>query len=54
VAPGRANVLLIASAIVALMGVGIVAKRMQEGMNGRALGWMSEQWLVQHRASQLP
>ncbi len=46
--------LLIASAIVAMIGVGIIAQRMQHGMNGRALGWMSEQWLVQHRASQLP
>jgi hypothetical protein len=46
--------LLIASAIVALIGVGIIAQRMQDGMNGRALGWMSAQWLVQHRASQLP
>ena len=47
--------LLIASAVVALMGVGIIAKlRMEDGRNGRALGWMSEQWLAQHRASQLP
>lgn len=44
--------LLIASAIVTLIGVGIITKRMKDGVNGRALGWMSEQWLVQHRASQ--
>jgi hypothetical protein len=46
-------VLLIASAVVALFGVGIIATlRMDDGMNRRALGWMSEQWLTQHRASQ--
>jgi len=45
-------VLLIASAVVALFGVGIIARlRMDDGTNGRALGWMSEQWLAQHRAS---
>ena len=47
--------LLIASAVVAVLGMGIIAKlRMEDGTNGRALGWMSEQWLVQHRASQSP
>jgi hypothetical protein len=48
-------VLLIISAVVALIGVGFIAKlRMEDATNGRALGWMSEQWLVQHRASQSP
>jgi hypothetical protein len=48
-------VLLIASAVVALIVLGFIVKlRIEDRMNGRALGWMSEQWLIQHRASQSP
>jgi len=43
-------VLLIVGAVVALFGVGIIARRRMEAE--RTLGWMSEQWLLQHRASQ--
>ena len=47
--------LLLAGAVVALIGLGIIARlRLEDATNGRALGWMSEQWLVQHRASQSP
>ena len=54
-APGRANVLLVVSAVVAMVGVGIITSlRMDGGMNGHPLGWMSEQWLAQHRASTSP
>ena len=47
--------LLIAGAIVVLIAVVIVLRmRVPGGVNSSTLGWMSEQWLVEHRASNLP
>jgi hypothetical protein len=44
--------LLIVGAIIALITVVIIPRvRVPGGVNGSALGWMSEQWLAEHRAS---
>ena len=44
--------LLIVGAVIALIAVAIVARvRVPGGVNDGTLGWMSEQWLAEHRAS---
>ena len=44
--------LLIVGAVIALSAVVIVARvRVPGGVNDGTLGWMSEQWLAEHRAS---
>ena len=42
--------LFIVGVIIALVAV-IPRMRVPGGMNAADLGWMSEQWLVEHRAS---
>jgi len=43
--------LLIAGAVVAVIVV-VARMRLPGGVNASSLGWMSEQWLAAHRASQ--
>jgi hypothetical protein len=42
---------LIVGAIIALITIVIIPRVRPGGVNGSALGWMSEQWLAEHRAS---
>jgi hypothetical protein len=52
VAPVENSMLLIFGAIIASIAIAIIPKRRRpHGVNGSALGWMSEQWLADHRAS---
>ena len=45
--------LLILGAVIASVAMVIIPRmRVPGGVNGSALGWMSEQWLAEHRASQ--
>ena len=44
--------LFIVGVIIALVAVGILPRmRVPGGVNAADLGWMSEQWLAEHRAS---
>jgi hypothetical protein len=44
--------LLIVGAFVMLSAVVIISRmRVPGGVNGRTLGWMSDKWLAEHRAS---
>jgi hypothetical protein len=43
--------LILGTVIVSIAVVVIPKMRVPGGMNGSALGWMSEQWLAEHRAS---
>jgi hypothetical protein len=44
--------LFIVSIVIALIAVVIVARmQVPGGVNSANLGWMSEQWLAEHRAS---
>jgi hypothetical protein len=44
--------MLISSILIALTAAIIIARMgTSDGMNTRQLGWMSEQWLAEHRAS---
>ena len=46
--------LLICGAVIASIAIAILTRmRTPDGVNGSALGWMSEQWLAEHRASHL-
>jgi hypothetical protein len=46
--------LLIAGAVIVLIAVVIITRmRVPGGVNASTLGWMSEQWLAEHRASHL-
>jgi hypothetical protein len=46
--------LLFAGLVVAVTALLVVARIRRAGrMNDRDLGWMSEQWLAEHRASHL-
>jgi hypothetical protein len=46
------QMLLIVGAVIAVIAVVIIAKmRVPGGVNASTLGWMSEQWLVEYRAS---
>jgi hypothetical protein len=52
VAPVENYMLLILGAVIASIAVVIIPRmRAPGGVNGSALGWMSEQWLAEHRAS---
>jgi hypothetical protein len=44
--------LLSAGVVIAWIGVVIIARmRLPVGINSADLGWMSKQWLAEHRAS---
>jgi hypothetical protein len=44
--------LLIFSAVVVLIAVVIIRRmRVPDSVNGSTLGWVSEQWLAEHRAA---
>jgi hypothetical protein len=44
--------LFIVGVVIALVAVGILPRmRVAGGVNAAHLGWMSEQWLAEHRAS---
>ena len=44
--------LLIVGAVIVLITVAAIPRmRVLGGMNASPLGWMSEQWLAEHRAS---
>ena len=47
--------LLIVGAVLVLIAVGIIPRlRVSGGMHPSPLGWMSEQWLLEHRATRSP
>ena len=46
--------LFIAGGLVMLIALVIIPRMRVPGVNTRALGWMSEQWLDEHRASHSP
>ena len=49
---GSNHMLFIVGVVVVLITVVIIPRvRVPGGVNGSALGWMSEQWLADHRAS---
>jgi hypothetical protein len=44
--------LLIVGAVVVLIAVAVIPRmRVPRGVNASTLGWMSEQWLAEHRAT---
>jgi hypothetical protein len=44
--------LFIVGAVIGLIAVGLIPwMRVPGGVNSANLGWMSEQWLAEHRAS---
>ena len=49
---GENHMLFIVGIVIALIGVVIIPRmRVPGGVNSANLGWMSEQWLAEHRAS---
>ena len=49
---GENPMLFIVGVIIALVAVGSLPRmRVPGGVNAADLGWMSEQWLAEHRAS---
>jgi hypothetical protein len=46
--------LLIVGGVIVLIAVLIIRRVRTLSVNARTLGWMSEQWLAEHRASHLP
>ena len=51
-APVENYMLLILGAVIASVAIVIIPRmRVPGGVNGSALGWMSEQWLAEHRVS---
>ena len=46
--------LLIVGTLIVLIAVVIIRRIRAPSANARTLGWMSEQWLAEHRASNLP
>ena len=47
--------LFIVGVVIVLVAVVIIPRmRVPGGVNAARLGWMSEQWLVEHRASHAP
>jgi len=51
-ARSKTHMLLIVGAVVVLSGVVIISRmRVPGGVNARTLGWMSDKWLAEHRAS---
>ncbi len=46
--------LLIVGAVVVLTAAVLIPRMRLPGMNARTLGWMSEQWLDNYRASHKP
>jgi hypothetical protein len=51
---GREQMLLTIGVLVTVTAVLIIRKlRVPADANGKNLGWMSEQWLAEHRASHL-
>ena len=52
---GDNNMFLIVGIGIVLIAVGIIPRmRVPGGVNSADLGWMSEQWLAEHRASHSP
>ena len=51
----RQHMLFIGGVSILLIGVGIIHRLwLPGGVNSTSLGWMSEQWLAEHRASHSP
>ncbi len=49
---GENHMLFIVGIVIALIAVVIIPRmRVPGGVNSANLGWMSEQWLAEHRAS---
>jgi hypothetical protein len=49
---GEDHMLFIVGIVIALIAVVIIPRmRVPDGVNSANLGWMSEQWLAEHRAS---
>lgn len=49
---GQDQMLFIVGIVIALIAVVIIPRiRVPGGVNSANLGWMSEQWLAEHRAS---
>jgi hypothetical protein len=49
---GENHMLFIVGVAIVLIAVGIIPRmRVPGGVNSANLGWMSEQWLAEHRAS---
>jgi hypothetical protein len=49
---GATHMLFIVGIVIALIAVVIIRRmRVPGGVNSANLGWMSEQWLAEHRAS---
>jgi hypothetical protein len=48
--------MLLTIGVLFTLTAGIIATRLHapRGLHGAPLGWMSEQWLAEHRASHLP
>jgi hypothetical protein len=46
--------LLIVGGVIVLIAVLIIRRIRTPSVNARALGWMSEQWLEEHRAVRSP
>jgi hypothetical protein len=45
-------IIIIGGALLLLLGIVVIPKlRVPGGVNDKNLGWMSEQWLAEHRAS---
>ena len=52
---GENLMLFIIGVVIALVTVAAIPRmRVPGGVNAAHLGWMSEQWLVEHRASHSP
>jgi hypothetical protein len=45
------HMLFTAAVVIVLAAVAIVLRMRMAGLNADDLGWMSEQWLAEHRAS---
>jgi hypothetical protein len=52
---GREHMLLIFGVLVILVAAALIFRaRVPGGVNGAQLGWMSQRWLAEHRASNAP
>jgi hypothetical protein len=53
--PGQDHMLFIVGVVIVLVAVVVIRRmRVPGGVNVARLGWMSQQWLVEHRASHAP
>ena len=51
---GGNHMLLIVGLVIVLIAVVVIPRMRVPGANAAPLGWMSEQWLAEHRASDSP